>query len=115
MVAEPVITPIFLILALAFILITEMGSMGSFIATTPSAIVSVWHLYKDCFTVGANFSASIPVFVITDLFIIMIIALTWIAHRANIVRLLSGEEHATNWMQMIKDLTESNKSPTSSA
>ena len=44
------------------------------------------------------------IFALTNACIILIIAITWWAHRKNIQRLLVGEEHPTNWLQMIKDL-----------
>jgi hypothetical protein len=33
----------------------------------------------------------------------LLIALTWYAHRKNIKRMLTEEEHPTNWLQMIKE------------
>ncbi len=91
--------------AVAFILITRMGSMGSFIATTPQAILCSWLYYKGYsgFLELGVLSFKV-IFALTNACIILIIAITWWAHRKNIQRLLIGEEHPTNWLQMIKDL-----------
>ena len=90
-------------IAIVFILLTEVGSMGSFIATTPGAIATSLDVYRfyvlaNSITVGQIVAASI-----TNLFIVGIILLTWYAHRQNIKRLISGQEHPTNWLQMIKE------------
>ena len=90
-------------LAIVFILFTEIGSMGSFLATTPGAIATCYSVYITYIarqTLGvlngvlAGFS---------NLFVVLIIFLTWYAHRKNIERLIAGEEHPTNWLQMIKE------------
>ena len=43
-------------------------------------------------------------FYATQLIVFIIIVITWWAHRVNIVRLIKGEEHSTNWLQMIKNM-----------
>ncbi len=91
------------ILAIAFILITEIGSMGSFIATTPGAIAACFSVYVKYVAVGATSPTKIFVTAFSNLFIVLIITLTWYAHRKNINRLIAGEEHPTNWMQMIRE------------
>lgn len=103
-VLEPVFTPIFMIAALVFILYTEMGSMGSFIATTPSAIIFVWHHYLKCFKSGIAHWDGLKIYLAGTLFAMGIVFLTWFAHRVNIKRLIYGEEHATDWLRMIKEL-----------
>ena len=90
--------------AIAFILITRMGSMGSFIATTPQAILCSYLYYKDYAEYLSGDIYFKVLFAITNACIILIIAITWWAHRKNIQRLLVGEEHPTNWLQMIKDI-----------
>ncbi len=89
--------------AILFILFTEIGSMGSFIATTPGAIAS-------CYSVCMDYIYNQPLGVnngliagLSNLFIVLIIVLTWYAHRKNIERLIAGEEHPTNWLQMLKE------------
>lgn len=89
--------------AILFIMFTEIGSMGSFIATTPGAIAT-------CYSVYVNYIHNKPFDVnsgvlsgISNLFVVLIIVLTWYAHRKNIQRLIAGEEHPTNWLQMIKE------------
>lgn len=92
-------TLIFCACALAFIFITKIGSMGSFVATAPSAAAAAIRLYFDY---GASGAVS-GYYVIANVLLFALIFLTWFAHRVNIVKLLSGEEHDTNWWQMIKD------------
>lgn len=103
MVCSPLVTAISGVLAIVFILITEMGAMGSFIATTPGAISTCYLVYKNYIEMQATNPLQIILVGATNLFIVAIIALTWIAHRQNIKRLLAGEEHPTNWMQMIRE------------
>ena len=91
------------IAAIIFILFTEIGSMGSFIATTPGAIWACFYVYTRYIAVTSLTSAKIAVAGITNLFIVLIIILTWYAHRKNIQRLIAGKEHPTNWLQMIRE------------
>lgn len=90
--------------AIVFILITEIGSMGSFIATTPGAIAACYSVYKK-YIEAANMVSTTQIIVVavSNLFIVSIIFLTWYAHRQNIKRLIAGEEHPTNWLQMIRE------------
>lgn len=90
-------------LAIVFILLTEIGSMGSFIATTPGAIATCYsvcmdYIYNQPLVLQSGLLAGI-----SNLFVVLIIVLTWYAHRKNIERLIAGEEHPTNWLQMIKE------------
>ncbi len=101
-VAEWLLTLIFVILAFVYILITEMGAMGSFIATTPSAIASLIRIYNLGFKEDVSFNYGVAFFIITNVLIVGIILLTWYAHRKNIRRLLEGEEHETGWIDMIR-------------
>ncbi len=90
-------------IAIIFILFTEIGSMGSFIATTPGAIEACFSVYIRYIAVASATTAKILVAGFTNLFIVLIIVLTWYAHRKNIERLIAGEEHPTNWLQMIRE------------
>ena len=89
--------------AIAFILFTEIGSMGSFIATTPGAIAASYSVYMDYIYNQPLGVHSGVLAGLANLFIVLIIVLTWYAHRKNIERLIAGEEHPTNWLQMIKE------------
>ncbi len=91
------------VIAIVFILITEVGSMGSFIATTPGAISACLAVYENYILASSITTGQIIAASITNLFIVGIIFLTWYAHRQNIKRLLAGEEHPTNWLQMLKE------------
>ena len=91
------------VIAIVFILITEVGSMGSFIATTPGAISACLAVYENYILASSITTGQVIAASITNLFIVGIIFLTWYAHRQNIKRLLAGEEHPTNWLQMLKE------------
>lgn len=103
LVGEWYITLICAVVAIVYILITEMGSMGSFIATTPPAIAAVIRLYNLGFASGVKFDYGIVFFSVSMLLILGIIGLTWYAHKKNIKNLLAGEEHETGWMAMIRN------------
>lgn len=109
LVGEPWVTLIFAAIAVAYILITEIGSVGSFIATTPSAVAAVIRFYNDGFADEPNFEYGMAFFIVADLLVFGIILLTWVAHRQNIKRLLAGEEHVTDWMRMIHDFKAKQK------
>ena len=96
-------------IAIIFIMLTEVGSMGSFIATTPGAIATSFSVYKYYILANTIGSAQIIVASLTNLFIVGIIFLTWYAHRQNIKRLIAGEEHPTNWLQMLREAKIKNK------
>ncbi|MBR6737971.1 MAG: glycerol-3-phosphate acyltransferase [Clostridia bacterium] len=103
MVCSPLVTAISGVVAIAFILITEIGAMGSFIATTPGAIATSYSVYKYYVEAQVQSPLQITLVAVANVFIIAIIILTWIAHRQNIKRLITSEEHPTNWMQMIRE------------
>ena len=112
LVTEWYIAVIFGIAALLFIFITRIGSMGSFLATTPPAIYACIDIYNSYYKLAEDVNnAYIAYFIVINLFILGIVVLTWFAHRQNIERLLSGDEHPTNWLQMIKDLKLKKKKP----
>lgn len=96
------ITLIFGVVAIAFILSTKIGSMGSFLATTPPAIFACINMYHSVDLTTGN-PYMLAYYIGTNMLVLGIIVLTWYAHRKNIERLLAGEEHPTDWMQMIKD------------
>lgn len=88
-----------LLTALLFIYLTEFGAMGSFIATTPSAICGAIRLYiqygKSVSQVAISFN------IVTNMLILTICLLTWFAHRKNIERMLAGDEHPTSIKEMV--------------
>lgn len=102
-VCNPIVAIISGALAIAFILITEVGAMGSFIATTPGAIYACYMVYENYIKSQSVTLLNSVLAGITNLFVVSIILLTWYAHRKNIKRMLSGEEHPTNWLQMIRE------------
>lgn len=103
-VCNPLVGLISGVLAIVFILITEIGAMGSFIATTPGAFFACYSIYNAFIESGVYEQKQIIIALIANLFVIAIIFLTWYAHRQNIKRMLMGEEHPTNWLQMLKEM-----------
>lgn len=79
-----------LILVLLFILITEMGSMGSLLGVTA---FSIWQgtIFYDRY-VGRMGGYVVALYMLLLLFNF----LTWFSHRKNLVRLFAGEEHRTS-------------------
>lgn len=88
-----------LVAALAFIYFTEFGAMGSFIAITPPAIGSSMRLYL--LYSNSIDSKTIAFFVASNMLIFAICLFTWFAHRLNIKRMLSGDEHPTSIKEMV--------------
>ena len=89
--------------AIVYIFITEIGAMGSFIATTPGAFATCFSIYQIYIRNATVSTLQIIITLVSNLFVISIIFLTWYAHRQNIKRMLTGEEHPTNWRQMVKE------------
>ena len=79
-----------LILVLLFILVTEMGSMGSLLGVSA---FSIWQgtIFYDRY-VGAMSGYVIALFML----MLLLNFLTWFSHRKNLVRLFAGEEHRTS-------------------
>lgn len=88
-----------LVCAVLFIYFTEFGAMGSFIAITPSAIAGGIRLFWKYHAI-TDISTTI-LYIVTSMIILLICFFTWFAHRKNIQRMLSGEEHPTSIKQMI--------------
>ena len=96
--------------AIVWILVTEIGAMGSFIATTPPAFATCLWIYETYIQNQIVVATEQVVLVaISNFFIISIIFLTWYAHRQNIKRLIAGEEHPTNWLQTLREKRIKNK------
>ena len=108
-VANPIYGIISGLCGLAFILITSMGSMGSLIAVTPPAIAAeihfyVTYIYNDSEGFMPPSSNDMMIAILLSIFFVLgICCLTWVAHYANIERLITGDEHVTSWSQMIKN------------
>ncbi len=81
----------------AYIALTEWGSMGSLLGVTG---FSIWQ--------GAEFFAryheELTNWYIVTLFVLLLLLnfLTWFAHRKNLVRLFAGEEHRTSVRKLSK-------------
>ncbi len=88
-----------LVAALVFILLTEFGAMGSFIAITPPAIGASIRLFI-AYNTSLN-KITILYYVLSNMMIFAICLFTWFAHRNNIKRMLAGEEHPTSIKQMV--------------
>lgn len=87
-----------IVAALVFIYFTEFGAMGSFIAITPPAISGCIRLYM--FYLDLIFE-SLFFYISTNMVILAICLFTWFAHRNNIKRMLSGDEHPTSIKEMV--------------
>ncbi len=86
--------------ALVFIYFTEFGAMGSFIAITPPALSGSIRLFLTYAPKSAN-ATTLTFFIITNMLILFICFITWFAHRKNIERMLSGDEHPTSIKEMV--------------
>lgn len=84
------IAAVFLIGILFFIIITTWGSMGSLIGVTVLSIFQA-ALFVEKYSYDLKNGWVIAIFSI----LLIVNVLTWVAHRQNIVRLLTGEEHRT--------------------
>ncbi len=82
-----------------FIYLTEFGAMGSFIAITPPAIASCICLYLKYGAIRNN--TTIIFNIISNLLVLAICFFTWFAHRKNIERMISGDEHPTSIKAML--------------
>ncbi len=94
-----------LVCAAVFIYFTEFGAMGSFIAITPPAISGCIYLFMkySSFTMNAT---EIVFYIATSMLVLAICFFTWFAHRKNIERMLSGDEHPTSIKSMIVKMKE---------
>ena len=86
-----------LIGVVAYIAVTEWGSMGSLLGVTG---LSVWQGFIFYFRYGAEIADGrvIAMFML----LLALNFLTWFAHRKNIARLFSGEEHRTSVKKLSK-------------
>lgn len=106
-IVSPLVGIISALCGLAFILITNMGAMGSLIAVTPPAIYAEVYLYINYLYIkGIGYVQPSPALAgcifATVIIVFGIFILTWVAHRRNIHRLIEGEEHQTTWSGMIR-------------
>ncbi|HBK02213.1 MAG TPA: hypothetical protein DDY77_04200 [Clostridiales bacterium] len=96
-------------IAIAFIFITGVGSVGSFIAITPPAIYfGADNLLR--YALNASLTGdALYAFIFTNVCALLMIIEVYVAHRKNIVRLFKGEEHKTDWAGMVKKLKDKKK------
>ena len=73
--------------------------MGSFIAITPPAIGCSMRLYL-LYSTSID-SKTIAFYVASNMLIFAVCLFTWFAHRLNIKRMLSGDEHPTSIKEMV--------------
>ena len=86
--------------ALVFIYFTEFGAMGSFIAITPPAVSGSIRLFLTYASHQSN-GITLTFYLVTNMLILLLCFFTWFAHRKNIERMLSGEEHPTSIKEMV--------------
>ncbi len=94
-----IVTIMSLVCAVLFIYFTEFGAMGSFIAITPPAISGAIRLYLNYQHITDKVATTL--YIISSMLILLICFFTWYAHRKNIERMLSGEEHPTSIKGMV--------------
>ncbi|MBR2341268.1 MAG: glycerol-3-phosphate acyltransferase [Clostridia bacterium] len=90
------IIPICYVLTLALIYVIEYASLSSLIIVSVFGITQLvlyYVAYNAKFSVALGFLYA---------FVFLICALDWFAHRANVKRLLAGEEHKTSLKSMLK-------------
>ena len=80
----------FLLGVLLFIAVTEFGSTGSLIGVT---LLPAWQAV--IFILRYKENLKNPLVISMLMLLLIIVFLTWFAHRKNIFRLLAGEEHRT--------------------
>lgn len=88
-----------LVLAGLFIYFTEFGAMGSFIAITPPAVGESIRLFL--IYAKTTDPETLACYIIANMLILLICFFTWFAHRYNIERMLSGDEHPTSIKTML--------------
>ena len=85
---------------LAFITITEWGSLGNLLATAIFSVIQMvtyFYRYENQAVNGYLISIYMLVFAFT--------LITWCAHQKNLFRLFSGEEHRTSLKKIVKKKT----------
>jgi len=85
-----------LLLVLGFIIVTEMGSMGSLLGVTAFSLWQGGIFYARYF--GTPNGYVIVLFAL----LLLVNFLTWFSHRKNLVRLFAGEEHRTSVKKLKK-------------
>lgn len=87
----------FLLFVAFYIVFTEWGSMGSLIGVSG---FTVWQ----GIIFFLRYQETLSSWIVVSIFMMLLAInlLTWIAHKKNIMRLLSGEEHRTSVKKMLK-------------
>lgn len=87
------------VLAIAFILLTKLGAVGSFIATVPPI---VYNFVVNLISYGKTAGEAFYMFIAAESCLVLTFVLIIFAHRANIRRIMKGEERQTDWSGMLK-------------
>ncbi len=95
-----------IVAAIAFIYFTEFGAMASFIAITPSAISAFIRINL---TYAKEINSCLLFVILVNCILFLICFFTWFAHRKNIERMLSGDEHSTSIKAMFVKMKSKNK------
>ena len=94
-----IVLALLLFVVVGYIALTEWGSMGSLLGVTG---FSVWQglifyfRYDGCGMLSSGWTIAL------FMLLLALNALTWFAHRKNLVRLFSGEEHRTSVKKLSK-------------
>ncbi len=98
MVSTPWVSLILILAAVTFVYFTELGSVGSFIAITPPAILYAVNLIVSYGTYNAPLVALIIAYACVALSMVLVYG----AHHQNLYRLFHGQEHPTSIKAMLK-------------
>jgi len=98
MVSSPLVSIVFVVAAVTFVYFTELGSVGSFIAITPPAILYAVRLIVSYGTYNAPLWALIVAYACVALSMVLVYG----AHHQNLYRLFHGQEHPTSIKAMLK-------------
>ena len=94
------------VLAIAFILLTKLGAIGSFIATVPPII---YNFVVILVSYGQMVVPALYFFIAAEVCLVLTFFLIIYAHRTNIKRLVNGNENKTDWSGMIKKIFSKKK------
>ncbi len=87
----------FLLCVVAFIFLTEWGSLGSLLGVSGFSIIQMTIFFLRYSTLAVN-----AYLVCLYLLVFALNILTWVAHKQNLARLFSGEEHHTSIRKLAK-------------
>lgn len=104
--SSPIPTLIIFVLGVAYIYFFEFGSMGSLMFLSGMAIYQGIKFHVKYVIDGALNPTIAPYYFVLCVLILSTCLITWLAHRANITRLIFGLEHRTELKKIIKKINK---------